>query len=321
MPQPTLSQVHINRPLTNISVAYIQDQAAFVFNRVFPVIPVDKKSDLYFIYQKDSFLRDEAQLRAPGTESAGTGYGLTTSSYNAEVWAIHDDVPDQIVENSDQPLQPMADSTTLVTQKLLLRQENLWVSSFFKTGVWGTDQTVAVQWSDQTGSDPVNDIKTGIQTILSQTGLKPNKLTLGYPVFKALEIHPDLIDRVKYGGSSANPATVSANAMAEIFGLDEVLVAQSVQATANENNGTQTYGFVLGKNALLSYSPSAPGIRKPSAGYSFFWRGVSQGMGTPIKITDFYMPWLKSTRVEGEVAVDMHAVSTDCGYFFPSVVA
>ena len=71
--QPTANQVHINRPLTNISVAYIQDDTHFIAGKVFPEIPVDKKSDLYFRYKKEDWFRDEARPRADGTESAGSG--------------------------------------------------------------------------------------------------------------------------------------------------------------------------------------------------------------------------------------------------------
>ena len=40
MPQPTSSDVHVDAILTNISVAYIQQQGAFIANRVFPSVPV-----------------------------------------------------------------------------------------------------------------------------------------------------------------------------------------------------------------------------------------------------------------------------------------
>src|SRR6185437_11510518 len=174
MPQPTVQSSHINRPLTNISIAYIQDaDAAFVFDKVFPRMLVDKKSDLFYRYSKDSFFRSDAQVRAPGTESAGTGYNLTTDNYVAEVYALHDDVPDQVIENSDTPLQPMMDSTRLVTQQMLLLQENLWVTTYFKTGIWGTDKvggTDFYQWSDFAGSDPISDVRAGIKQVLSQTG-------------------------------------------------------------------------------------------------------------------------------------------------------
>ena len=37
---PTRQQIHIDRPLTNISVAYMQDAKNFIADKVFPTIPV-----------------------------------------------------------------------------------------------------------------------------------------------------------------------------------------------------------------------------------------------------------------------------------------
>ncbi|NBO09074.1 MAG: hypothetical protein EBV30_06965, partial [Actinobacteria bacterium] len=68
MAQPTSGDVHVDAILTNISVAYIQEQAAYVASRIFPTVPVEKQSDKYFIYTKGDWFRDEAQLRAPATE-------------------------------------------------------------------------------------------------------------------------------------------------------------------------------------------------------------------------------------------------------------
>src|SRR5579885_1409156 len=81
MPQPTLGDVHVNRPLTNISVAYSQESAGveFIADRAFPAIPVEMKSDLYYTYKRADFNRDEMQQRALATESAGSGYGLDST--------------------------------------------------------------------------------------------------------------------------------------------------------------------------------------------------------------------------------------------------
>src|ERR1019366_265814 len=106
MPQPTLQDVHVNRPLTNISVAYLQEAAGveFVADKAFPAVPVENKSDLYYTYARADFNRDEMQKRALSAESAGTGYNLnSTGTYNCDVWSLHKDVDDQIRSNSDSP--------------------------------------------------------------------------------------------------------------------------------------------------------------------------------------------------------------------------
>ena len=139
MPQPHINSVHVDAILTNISVAYLQNQDNFIADKVFPVIPVDKKSDKYFLYTKNDWFRDEAQRRAPGTESAGGGYNLSTATYSTDVYAFHKDVDDQTVANADAPLNPLREATEFVTRRLLLRRELQFVTDFFTTGVWADD--------------------------------------------------------------------------------------------------------------------------------------------------------------------------------------
>jgi hypothetical protein len=88
--RPTPSDVHVNAPLTNISIAYIQRATQFIADRVFPIVPVTKQSDRYFVYTRADWLRSEVQLRGPASESAGGGWVLdNTPTYFADVWAVH----------------------------------------------------------------------------------------------------------------------------------------------------------------------------------------------------------------------------------------
>lgn len=90
MPKPSPRDVHVNAPLTNISIAYIQNAQNFIADRVFPMIPVQKQSDRYFEYTRDDWFRIEAQLRGPATESAGSGFNIdNTPTYFADVFAVN----------------------------------------------------------------------------------------------------------------------------------------------------------------------------------------------------------------------------------------
>src|SRR3990172_11513905 len=91
MSQPGRSQIHVNKPLTNISVAFLQRLTGFVADRVFPVVPVQKQSDKYYKYERKQWFRSDAQKRAPSTESAGSGWDLSTDQYLADVWSVHKD--------------------------------------------------------------------------------------------------------------------------------------------------------------------------------------------------------------------------------------
>lgn len=330
MPSPYLSQVHVDRPLTNMSVAYIQSEKAFVCGRVFPYVPVDRKSDKYFIYTKDDWFRDDAQLRAPATESAGGGYDIdNTPSYSCNVYAYHKDVDEQIEANSDVPLNAERDATRFVTRKLLLRQEIQFVSDFFTTGKWtgsstGTDITVVPTWDDPT-STPIEDVQVQQAAILTNTGFEANTFVLGFQVYQKLIRHPDVIDLIKYGASPGSPAIANEEALAKIFSVQRVIVSKSVKNTAAKTPGSTTFTGALtaGKNALICYVNESPGIMEPSSGYSFMWKGISRGIGTTIAAYRIPMPWLglETVRVEAEIAFANKLVGADLGAFFSLCVA
>lgn len=328
MPQPSVNNVHIDAILTNISVAYLQNTNNFIADKVFPVVPVDKKSNIYFKYTKDDWFRDEAQRRADGTASAGSGYGLTTDNYLADVYAFHKDIGDQTRANADNPLNPDMEATQFVTQRLLLRREVQWASDYFTTGVWGTSKsgtsatgqtngsTQVTVWSDYTNSTPIPDIEYAKTTVLQNTGFEPNTLVLSYAVFQKLKAHPTLVDRYKYTQAGA---IVTEDLLAALFGVDRVLVAKAVVNGANEG-ATGSYAFTTANSALLCYVAPNPGLMTPSAGYTFMWTGVSGGLGTTVGVSRFRMEELKADRVEGEIAFDNKVVAADLGFFWSAII-
>lgn len=338
---PTASDVHVNKPLTNISIAFFQDAQAFVADRVFPNIPVQKQSDRYFRYDRADLMRDTMKKRAPGTESAGGGYKLdNTPTYFCDVWALHKDIDDQIRANADDPLNMDRDATMFLSEQAMISREVQWMSTFFTTGVWtGVTGSAAditgvaaspstnevLQWNDAS-STPIEDVRAYGDTIHQLTGKRANKLTLGRQVWTQLVDHADLVDRVKYSGGvgNSNPAMVTRQAVASILELEQVLVADGIKNTAAENPSFETamsLSFIAGKNGLLSYAPPSASILQPSAGYTFSWTGLMGAGSMGGRVKRFRMENLESDRVEIQMAYDHKAVSTDCAVFFSSIVA
>ena len=319
MPQPSSSDVHVDAILTNISVAYMQDQGSYIANAVFPTLPVEKQSDKYYTYTKGDWFRDEAAKRAPSTESAGSGYGVSTASYSTDVYAFHKDIDDQVRANADSPIDLDRDATMFVTQRMLLRQEIDWSSTYFTTGVWATDKVGVTDfpvWSDYSTSDPIDNIEAGKSTMLTSTGFMPNILVIGYDAFRQLRHHPDVVDRVKYTSSSVPSEQI----LASLFGVDRVLVTRAIKNSGAEG-AADSFAQVHGKNAALYYVAPQPGLLTPSAGYQFAWRGVSDGLGQNIGISRFRRPEIRADRVEAQMAWDFKVVSADLGYFFSACVA
>jgi hypothetical protein len=329
MANPTVQSVHVNAPLTNISVAYIQKAEHFVADKVFPNVPVKKQSDRYYTYDRGYFNRDEMAIRAPGTESAGGHYKVdNTPTYFCDVWAFHHDIPDERRANADTVLEVDREATILCTQKGLIKKEREFASNYFTTGVWTTDITgvsgtpgagETKQWNDA-ASTPIEDIRAAKTVVLKSTGFEPNTLTINQEVYDALMDHPDIVDRIKYGQTPGGPADVTTADLAQLFKVKKVLVMKAIYNTAAEG-ATNSHTFIGGKAALLSYAPETPGIMTPAAGYTFSWSGLMGAGAYGTVISKMRAPLIKSDRVEIEMAMDHKVVSADLGYFFTTIVA
>jgi len=316
-------------PLTNISVAFLQQATNFIADRVFPNIPVTKQSDRYYTYDRGMFNRDEMQLRAPGTESAGVNYTVdNTPTYYANVYAIHHDIPDQVRANADSVLRPDREATELVTHKALIKREKTWVANYFVTGIWTNDYdgvasspsgSQVLQWNDD-ASTPIEDVRFAKTTILQSTGFMPNTLVLGQQVYDALADHPDIIDRVKYGQTPGAPAQGTLNALAQLFEVDRILISRAIENTADEGL-TNSHSFIAGKKALLCYSTPSPGLMTPTAGYTFSWTGLLGAQAAGQRISRFRLERIKSDRVEIEMSYAQKLVAADLGFFWDTIVA
>lgn len=326
--QPGRSDVHVDRPLTNISIAYMQADENFIADRVFPRLPVAKQSDKYFLYDRGMFNRDEMQIRAPGTESAGATYKLSTDSYNADVWALHHDIADQIRANADSPLNLDRDAAEFLALKAMIRKEKAWAADHFAIGKWTTDidgvsgtpaSAAEFQQWNEAASTPIEDVRKGKRVVQESTSFKPNKLVLGRAVYDALLDHPDIVGRLDRG-QTTGPAQVLKQNLAALFEVDEVLVMDAIENTAKEGIADDN-SFIGGKKALLVYSAPSPGLMVPSGGYTFTWTGLLGGGVLGTQISRMRADLLKSDRFEIEMAFDQKLIAADLGYFFETAVA
>lgn len=332
MPMPSQADLHVNVPLTNVSVAYLQASTDYMATKVFPKVSVQHQSDIYWKYSKSDWRRSDVQRRAPSTETPGVGWNVTTDTYFAHVYGVHKDIDDQLRANADSQFNLDADSSKFITNQLLIKRDIDWAARYFVTGVWGTEYTgVAsapttgqfVQW-DQASSDPLTDVSTWLVLFRQLTGYKPNFMVIGALVMVALQNHPAILDRIKY----TQRGVITEELIAAFFGIDQLYVAYATQASGPQVNDAVTqdagmsYAFIANpKSVLIGYAPAAPSLMTPSAGYIFTWNGYSAGNSEGLRIKNFRMEHIASDRVEAEMTYDMKVVAPDMGIFLNTVVA
>ncbi|MFA4971870.1 MAG: hypothetical protein WC683_04605 [bacterium] len=306
---------------------FILDESAFVAPQVFPTVGVKKLSDRILQYPREAFFRDDARPRAPGKESQGGGFTVNTEeTYSCREWAWHIDIPDELRDNADVPINLDRDGTEFVTQVLRIRRDLWWAQNFFATGLWTTEYLgvagapAAGQvriWSDYVNSTPIQDIEAAKIAVWTMTGFQPNVLVLGKNAWRYLKHHPTLVARYQY--VQAVPV-LTEPMVASIFGLDKVVVGRAVYTNTIERGAPVVYQGILGNHALLAYVQPAPSLMKPSAGYIYNYTGGNR-QGLDIIMERYRSPLdEKFDRLVGSFYADMKLLEADLGAFFRNVV-
>jgi len=331
----TPSAVHIDAPLTNLTIAFLQDANGFIADRVFPKVSVTKKSDKYYIYNRADFNRiGQVQARAPRTQAPRVGMTLSTDTYLTDVFSLATDFDFETLANEDAALDIRAAGAQMLTHQLLIDRERKWASTYFAGGVWGTDwdgvasspnSSQVIQWSNYSTSTPIVDVTNIMRTVqLKSGGFKPNVMVVGKEVRDVLVNHPTILARLNGGATVTNTALVTDAKLAEIFGVEEFLVMETVQNTAAEGLA-ESNSFIGGKAVAFYYRPRAAGLMVPSAGYTFTWDELENASGHGIAIKSYRGDYLAIDGVaevlEANMAYDHKVVSADLGAFIDSVIA
>lgn len=331
----TASAVHIDQPLTTLTVAWLQNANNFIADRVFPRVSVQKKSNKYYIYDRAQFNRvGDIKPRAPRTEAPTIGMTLSTDSYFCNVYALGSDFDYETLANADAGLELEAAQAQVLTTQLLIDRERKWAAKYFAAGVWGTDwdgvsgvpgASEVRQWSDYTNSTPLVDVTNILQTIhLKSGGYRPNVMVASRQVRDVLVNHPTILARINGGATVDNPALISDRKLAELFGVEEFIVMDAVYNTAAEGL-TESNAWIAGKGVGFYYRPRTAGLMVPSAGYIFTWDDLETASGYGISLSSFEGDFLRvqgiAKRIEANLAYDQKVVSTDLGGFIDAVIA
>lgn len=331
MPQPTGRDLYIDTLLSNASIGYMNKPSAYIADQVFPVILAPKQSGKIAHYTKDDWFRDEAEMRAPLTKSAGGGFKMETPiTYFCDEWAYHKDYSDEDYANADEVFDIERDCVEFVVDKLRMSRERRFSSAFFATSVWTTDLTgVTVTphnssyfkcW-DESGSHPITDINNGKLTVRSLIGRLPNILVVSERAHMTLKEHADLKDIFKY----TQAGVVTEQLLAKALEVDKYVVARAVYAS-NKEGDTVSMAYALDQySALLVYAEPRPSIRRPSGGYTIRWnRPKNKGMdGERLESTirRFTLEEEGGTRIDGSVYEDLKLTAADAGVFFSNAIA
>ena len=259
---PLRSQLHVDQLLSNIAVKY--SNTRFIHDKVFPMVPVKKQSDLYRTYNRNWVIPETR--RAIGGLAKEHLFEVGTSSYNLQKEALKSFVADTAAENYD-VADLRADVTIELTEKIMMRKEAD-CAALFTTTSWslGTSLAAADTWLTGTGT-PIPLFDTAMATVVSNSGVKPNYAIIPLESYNALRNHTTVVDRVKYTSRELSPAILGG-----LIGVNDLLVPDMFYDSGLYGASAATGAIASiwkADFAFLGYNPGSPGLYQLSSGYMF----------------------------------------------------
>ena len=312
MAQPTISDVHVDAALSQVSIAF--RNSGYIARDIFPQVQVSKQSDKLFTWTRDFWFRNHVQQRAPSALYPEGGLELSTQTYFAIIYHLAHGLPDEVLANQDAAVDLATAAAEWLADQFLLNAEIQWAADFFITGVWGTSNTPGVNWDDLANSDPILDVDTGRQTIKRNTGVFPNTMVVSQKVWdEGLKEHPLLLDKYKH----TQRGVLTTDLVAAALGIDRLLVGSASQNTAKE--GAAFVGAnIYGNDALYLFVPPSPGLLTPSAGYTFTW---DMGGGLNTQVSRIREDNRDRDLLKAKEAWDQKIVASELGYIDLAIVS
>lgn len=266
MPDP--QQVHIDAALTNVSVAYRNND--YIAELLAPRVGVRKQSDRYYIYDSDrEAIRLGEDLRSPGALADEIDFALSTDSYFCHDHALASSVPDEERENADPAIQPDIDRTEFLSERILLKQESVLEEMLRSSSdIPELALTGGSEWNSGS-SDPVADIQQARLMHFAQCQRRANVLVLPFQVYEIVREHEAITDRVKYTTSSV----VTTELLAQLFDVDRVLVPRSYVNTAAPGQAPDVEPLWQ-SNAYLAHVADRPGLKQLTLANTFVWNAM-----------------------------------------------
>lgn len=179
--------------LSNVALAYYQDDSESFAKTIFPICPVTQSSDSYYIFDKEDLLRDNWQRKPL--------YGKVDTAVVSEYLEQYACYVDQMIMGIDSIRQtdltrrqgpvtadPRIQRVKTISGQANIHQDSIFASKFFKTGVWGHEEKGVDSTAPSTGqfikfsngnSDPVKFIDAKKTTMKENTGRMPNRMAIG----------------------------------------------------------------------------------------------------------------------------------------------
>lgn len=304
--------LHLDANLTQMAMGY--RAVGTIAEAVMPIVTVQKQSDKYVVWSRKETLSIEDTARAPGTEAKKLSRSVSSGTYFAKNFALKHALTLEDRENMDAAYyaELVTGTGAYLLDKLMLdwdRRVSLLVNS---TSNVGSSATVTSAWTG--AGNPIGNLNTAIDNVRYATGYRPNRLLFGSRAWNSFR-RDSTVRNLIYGTNNGG-GFVSRQQTAELFEVDQILVAEALFNSANEAQ-PENLQLVYPDNVLVYYAPPTPTREAPSFAYSFRW--AAPGLPNMVAERHPFDTKIKSEEVEVGYYQDEVITGKEYGFLVTAV--
>ena len=326
---PTPYQVHVDAPLTSMSLAKapITD---YIGLRILKPMSVVKESDKLFTYGDDTFFTtagasgQRLYQHAPGADYAKVEYDITsTQTYFCEDYGLEIPVPIKVIKNADKPLQPLSTAGAIVAGHLLNAQEQRFSTLLqdSTTTFSSYTSTPAAQW-DAAAPIPFDDRNTAVQSMMENGSYNPVVhdliCVMGIKGWHLAQRNADLIDSIK---GTRDASVITEEDFRKYLQVNQLLIGRGTYNTAKKGQSISLdYIWDGDKVSFFAVPKGSPGDAMATLGATFTWTAENGGaMPTGMAMDRFLLKKQKRYDVVANHCVDEIVLMASCGFIFTNV--
>ncbi len=314
MPRPT-SSTTIQRPdLGQLAYEYMleQSQRSFIGLQALPVFNVDEQSADYPVIPLEAMLKlPETRRAARGAYNRGD-YEFETGTYNCEEHGWEEPV-DDVEARLYRRFFDAEEVAVMRAMDVILRNQEKRIADMLLNESNFSVNDVSNEWDDASNATPRDDVKSGMNSVHSSTGLWPNALIISKSIFDNVMQSDQVTNNINYTRPILyEPMNVQRQLLAQFFGIDQILVGDAIYDSADKGQSFSSSSIWGTEHGLLArIATNAQNLREPCLGRTFLWTTDSP---SNVVVEEYREEQIRSNIYRARQYVDECFVFSGAGY-------
>jgi len=322
-PSTSISRVEFSTGFHEFDLA--AGQAGFIGPSVLRPHAVSQKSGSIGQVPVEQLLQERETKRAPRSGYSRGNFTFGTIDFNCVEHGAEEILDDAELAAYADLLDQEAVAAARARDAVLRDFEREVAAAIYDPSVWTGGLTTGVtdEWDDAENATPIDDVHAAKQTVHDRCGFWPNAMILNQKQFNALQVADQILDRVAYG-TSGEPSVVTASTLAQVFGLDRILIGSGTYNSAAEGQSLSVEPIWSDEYAMVCRVATGNDVSEPALGRSFLWGGDGptgfDGETIGIELTEYREESVRGSIIRARCNWDLVVTLSNAGQLLGNII-